>query len=72
MDDRTVRQLKGAGKMAVGAAQVVSGIATATGHGVLGGILRSHQMTGHAVRLGSLSVKAGAKRIQEGYSDLNR
>ena len=65
MDDRTARQLRGAGKVALGAARVVSGVVTATGHGLLGGLLRSHHMTAHAVRLGSASIKAGARQVQE-------
>lgn len=72
MDDRTARQLKGAGKMAYGAYQVASGIATATGHGLLGGLCRSHHLMGHAARMGALSVKSGVERIKEGLEDVNR
>jgi hypothetical protein len=72
MDDRMARQLKGAGKMAAGAASVVSGVMTATGHGLLGGVLRSHHMMGHAARMGALSVRNGAKQFQDGLADLGR
>jgi X-X-X-Leu-X-X-Gly heptad repeat protein len=72
MDDRTLNQLKGAGKMATGAARVIGGVVTATGHGVVGGFLRSHHMTAHAVRLGANSIKSGTKQIQDGLSQFNR
>jgi hypothetical protein len=72
MDEQMLRQLKGAGQVALGTARVVSGVATATGHGLLGGFLRSHHMTAHAARLGSMSVKASVEQIQKGWEELNR
>lgn len=66
------QQLKGAGRMVLGAARVVSGVLTATGHGLVGGFLRSHHMTGAAIRLGQASIKAGAKQFQEGLAQVQR
>jgi hypothetical protein len=70
MDERTAKKLKGAANMVVGAARVVSGVATATGHGIVGAALRKHHMTAQALRLGQMSAKAGAEQFQRGLSQL--
>jgi hypothetical protein len=60
-----------AGKVALGTVRVVSGLMTATGHGLLGGFLRNHHMMAQAARLGQHSVKGGIDQIKQGVSDLN-
>ena len=64
--------LKAAGKIVKGAAQIVSGTATATGHGLIGSYCRSHHMMGAAARLGTNSVKKGVDSIKEGLEDWKR
>lgn len=44
MDRTTEKKLKAAGKVALGVARIASGFATATGHGLLGGLFRQHHM----------------------------
>ena len=72
MDDITKAKLFAAAKMAVGAARVVSGVATATGHGMIGSFLKSHHMTRQAMMMGKLSVQGGAKHFSEGLRDWRR
>ena len=48
MDDMTKAKLAAAGKIALGGGRIVSAIATATGHGLLGTYLKNHHMTAAA------------------------
>jgi hypothetical protein len=72
MNDQVKNKLKAAGKVAFGAARIVSGTATATGHGLLGAYCKKHHMLHAAVRYGTESAKAGMKTIEEGLSDWKR
>ena len=65
MDDK----VKAAAKVAVGAAQVASGVATATGHGILGAICKKHHMMTQAVMLGRHNVQRGMEKMKEGMDD---
>jgi hypothetical protein len=65
-------KLKAAAKIVGGAAQVVSGIATATGHGIVGGYLRKHHMAAQGIMLGKKSVESGSKRFQDGLREWNQ
>lgn len=65
-------KLKAAAKIVAGAAQVVSGVVTATGHGLVGGYLRQHHMTAQAMMLGKKSVESGSKRFREGLREWNQ
>jgi len=69
MDESTKKRMLAAGKIAFGVARVAGGIATATGHGLLGGFMKSHHMTSQALRLGQMGVKAGMKTVDEGLDD---
>ena len=62
-------KVKAAGKMVFGAVRVVSGIATGTGHGLLGSALQSQHMMAHAAKIGSLGCKAGAEMFKEGLNE---
>jgi hypothetical protein len=64
-------KLKAAGKIALGAARVVGGVATATGHGILGSYLRSHHQMNVAVRLAKSSIEGGGKMFKEGFEEWN-
>ena len=61
-----------AGKVALGAARIASGIATATGHGLIGSYCKSHHQMGVAARLAKSSVEGGSEMIRDGWRDLNR
>jgi len=70
VSDNTIRKLKGIGKMSLGAARVIGGLMTGTGHGLLGGFLRSHHMTYAAVRIGKNSIDAGGKMFRQGLAEV--
>jgi hypothetical protein len=56
------RRLLAAGKIALGAARIVGGVVTATGHGILGSYLRSN----HQTHVAKSSIEGGGKMCQEG------
>lgn len=58
------------GKVAWGTARVVSGVLTATGHGLIGTYFRNHHMMWRAMYLGKLSVKEGLEKVEEGAREL--
>lgn len=63
-------KLLSVGKMAVGAARIASGIATATGHGLVGAYCRNHHMMAMASRIAKSSCEGGAKMFKEGAREL--
>ena len=65
------QKLKAAGKMAFGAARIVSGLATAGGKGLIGGYCRSHGMLHAAYRLAESSVHAGTAMLEAGWAEWN-
>ena len=65
------KKLKAAAKMVKGAAQVVSGVVTGTGHGVVGTALKNAHMTRGAAELGKRSIKKGAKNCEDGMREFN-
>ncbi|HNJ43708.1 MAG TPA: hypothetical protein PKZ53_24715 [Acidobacteriota bacterium] len=69
MDDSTKKKAIAAAKITFGAARVISGIATATGHGLLGTYLKSHHMRSQAVALGKRSVDGGIAMFKNGLDD---
>ena len=71
MDDITKRKLEAAGQMALGAGRIASGVAMATGHGLLGHFFRSHGHLIAAQRIAAESIKAGASTFREGFADWN-
>lgn len=64
------KKLKAIAKLVGGAAQVVSGVVTATGHGLIGGYLKNHHMMAQASIIGRKSVENGAKRFKEGLKEM--
>ena len=69
MADITQAKLEAAGKIAVGAGRVISGIAMGTGHGLLGAFFRSHGHMMAAQRIAMSSVEAGSATFREGLAD---
>ncbi|WP_033927322.1 hypothetical protein [Sphingomonas sp. 35-24ZXX] len=65
------QKLKAAGKMAVGAARIVSGLATASGKGLMGSYFRNHGMLNAAVRVAEHSVNAGTAMLEAGWAEWN-
>ncbi|MFO0865264.1 MAG: hypothetical protein U0744_11555 [Gemmataceae bacterium] len=65
-------KLKAVGKIAMGVAQTASGIATATGHGIVGSFLRNHGAAASGMRLGTESAKKGMKAIEDGIRDYGK
>jgi hypothetical protein len=65
-------KLLAAGKIALGAARIVGGVVTATGHGILGSDLRSHHQMHVAARVAKSSIEGGGKMCKEGWDELNR
>lgn len=69
MDAMTEKKLKAAGKVALGAARIASGIATATGHGLLGSMLRQRHMLMQAAHLGRASAEGGLNMLKQGMAE---
>lgn len=69
MDDTTKAKLAAAGKIALGGGRIVSAIATATGHGLLGTYLKNHHMYGLAARTAKASMEGGMKMVDDGLAD---
>jgi hypothetical protein len=69
MDAKTQAKLDAAGKIAFGAARIGSGIMTATGHGIIGGLLKKHHNMPVAFRMAQSSIEAGHKSFCEGLAD---
>lgn len=69
MDDITKRKLQAAGKMALGGGRVLSGIAMASGHGLLGGFFRSHGNLRAAQAIARHTIPAGARTFRDGLED---
>lgn len=70
-DEELKKKALAAGKVALGVGRIASGIVTATGHGLVGGFLKSHHMTQAAVRLGKAGVEGGAKMVKEGMKEFD-
>lgn len=69
MDATTQAKLAAAGKIALGGGRIVSAIATATGHGLLGTYLKNHNMTALAARTAKASLEGGMKMVDDGLAD---
>lgn len=69
MDTMTQHKLKAAGKMAFGAARIASGLATATGHGLIGAYCQKHNAMHAAYRLAKGSIERGTALFNEGLAD---
>lgn len=72
MDDVTKAKLIAAGKIALGAGRIASGLITATGHGLIGASLRQHHMMRNAFHLGKLSMMGGRRQLDEGLDEWKR
>lgn len=72
MDDITKKKLAAAGKIAFGLGRMVSGVATATGHGIVGSYLKNHHMRMQAMRLGKEGFEAGQKCLNTGLEEWKR
>jgi hypothetical protein len=70
MDQKTKKTLIGTGKVIGGTARMISGVATATGVGLLGSFLRARHMQITAMRLGQLSFNGGKEMLKQGMKDL--
>ncbi|MFA5989925.1 MAG: hypothetical protein WC803_10015 [Sphingomonas sp.] len=62
-------KLAAAGKMAFGAFRMGGAIATATGHGLLGGALKQRHMMHLAMRFGKAGFDGGRKMFSEGLAE---
>lgn len=69
MDDMTKAKLAAASKIALGGGRIVSGIMTATGHGLMGVYLKKHHHTAAAFHLAKSSVEKGQRLIDDGLAD---
>lgn len=72
MDANTQAKLDAVGKIAFGAVRIGSGIMTATGHGIIGGLLKKHHHMPAAFRIAKSSIEAGHKSFCEGLADWKR
>lgn len=57
-------------KIFMGGLQVVGGVKTALGGGIIGGYCKSHHMIGVARQYGKQSIEKGQKKVQEGLREL--
>jgi len=69
MPDKTKGKIKAVGKIVYGTVRVGTGIATATGHGILGAYLKSHHMQASAINIGLKGIDAGMKSLSEGWNE---
>lgn len=69
MEDLTKKKIVAAGKIAFGVARMISGIATGTGHGIVGAYLKNHRMQSQAMQLGKMGFEAGQKCANEGIDE---
>jgi hypothetical protein len=72
MTDQEKAKLVAAGKIALGTARMASAVATATGHGIIGGFCRNHHGMRLAFHLGKLGLKGGREQFEEGLADWKR
>lgn len=72
MDDVTKAKIAAGAKIAVGAARMGGAVATATGHGMIGGFLKQRHLMNAAVRIGKRSFEGGKKMLDEGLADWKR
>jgi hypothetical protein len=72
MDDSTKSKLAAAGKMAFGMARIGSGLATATGHGIIGSVLKNNGHMPTALRIAKSSIEGGKEAFDEGLADWNK
>lgn len=70
MVEVTKEQVAAAAKIGLGAARMAGAVATATGHGLLGGFLRNHHMGRAAINLGRVQFLGGKKMFDEGLRGL--
>ena len=63
------KKIEAAAQMALGGAQTISGVATGTGHGILGKALKNN--TGARNYIGKRNVEKGMKNMREGYAKWN-
>jgi hypothetical protein len=62
-------RMKACGKVALGAAKMVSGVVTATGHGLVGTYCRNHRAIQAAIALGVYSLASGTEMIEHGIAE---
>lgn len=72
MDSITRERAIAAGKIGVGAARIVSSLALAAGHGVIGAWLRNHGRMAVAANLARRGFEAGKDLVEEGLADWKR
>ena len=65
-------KLNAAKKIAKGSLDIVSGVMTATGKGILGAAAKEQHMMGTAARYGVLKVRRGRASISEGIEEWKR
>jgi hypothetical protein len=70
MDEQKKRELKAVGKIAIGGAQMVGGVATGLGYGVGSFITGKHHMTALGGRMGLKSFESGKKTLEDGWREL--
>jgi hypothetical protein len=59
------------GKIGLGSARIVSGLATAFGKGLLGAYLQNHHLTRVAAMVAKSSLEGGGKMVENGWRELN-
>lgn len=69
MENFSKQQLVANVKIGVGILRIGSGVATACGVGVLGGVLRQHHMMEVARRIAVISIKGGKAMLDEGLAE---
>jgi hypothetical protein len=72
MDDSTKAKLAAAGKIAFGGGRMVSALATATGHGLLGTYFKNHGMNALAAKTAKSGMEGGMKMVDEGLADWSK
>jgi hypothetical protein len=70
MDEQKKRELKAVGKIAIGGAKMVGGVATGLGYGVGSFITGKHHAGGLNAKIGLKTFESGKKTIDEGLREL--
>jgi hypothetical protein len=72
MEERTIKKMQAAAKIAFGVGKGISAVMLATGHGFLGAAAKSTHHMAQARTMAARNLKSAQKTIDEGVRDWER
>ena len=57
-------------KIVLGTSQMIGGVVTATGHGLIGTFCNQHHCLPAAIKYGTEQFEKGAKKIEDGFNEI--